>query len=70
MGVNLPAHLVVIKGTKRYVGESETAHREAAGYKEYTQTEVRHVALPCDGYETANLPCQPILTCDANMPGL
>eukprot|EP00878_Enallax_costatus_P042421 GHUV01049777.1.p1 GENE.GHUV01049777.1~~GHUV01049777.1.p1 ORF type:complete len:363 (+),score=112.88 GHUV01049777.1:73-1089(+) len=40
MGVNLPAHLVVIKGTTRYVGDSETAPGETTGYKEYTQTEV------------------------------
>lgn len=43
MGVNLPAHLVVVKGTKRYVGESETAPGETTGYKEYTQTEVGYL---------------------------
>lgn len=40
MGVNLPAHLVVIKGTTRYVGDTEKAPGETTGYKEYTQTEV------------------------------
>lgn len=40
MGVNLPAHLVVIKGTTRYVGDQE-GPGETAGYKEYSQTEVR-----------------------------
>ncbi|WIA13166.1 hypothetical protein OEZ85_006758 [Tetradesmus obliquus] len=40
MGVNLPAHLVVLKGTTRYAGEAEAGPGEAAGHKEYTQTEV------------------------------
>eukprot|EP00887_Chlorella_sp_A99_P002756 scaffold6.g2756.t1 len=35
MGVNLPARLVVIKGTRRYVG-SEAA--DASGYQEYEKT--------------------------------
>jgi replicative superfamily II helicase len=41
MGVNLPAHLVVLKGTVRWVGDSEVAPGEQSGYKEYSQTEVR-----------------------------
>lgn len=41
LGVNLPAHLVVLKGTSRYVGEAECARGEQAGYQEYTATEVR-----------------------------
>jgi hypothetical protein len=40
--------LQVLKGTTRYAGEAEAGPGEAAGYKEYTQTEVRtrmpHVA--------------------------
>ncbi|KAF8067393.1 MER3 [Scenedesmus sp. PABB004] len=40
MGVNLPAHLVIIKGTTRYAGDGEAGRGEPAGYKEYTQTEV------------------------------
>ena len=35
MGVNLPAHLVVIKGTRRYIGaEAE----DASGYQEYERS--------------------------------
>jgi hypothetical protein len=35
--------LQVLKGTTRYAGEAEAGPGEAAGYKEYTQTEVgRH----------------------------
>lgn len=41
MGVNLPAHLVVLKGTVRWVGDTELAPGEQSGYKEYSQTEVR-----------------------------
>lgn len=41
MGVNLPAHLVVLKGTVRWVGDSECGPGEQSGYKEYSQTEVR-----------------------------
>jgi len=40
MGVNLPAHLVVLKGTVRWVGDTETLPGEQPGYKEYSQTEV------------------------------
>jgi replicative superfamily II helicase len=43
MGVNLPAHLVVIKGTQRYVGPGESqgcsVPGEGGGYQEYSQTE-------------------------------
>ncbi len=41
MGVNLPAHLVVIKGTRRYcgVGDAAAAHDApdsvSTGYREY-----------------------------------
>lgn len=49
MGVNLPAHLVVIKGTRYYCGQQESemdqngmlleppflTHKECTGYKEY-----------------------------------
>lgn len=42
MGVNLPAHLVVLKGTVRWVGDSEVLPGgQPAGYQEYSQTEVR-----------------------------
>lgn len=41
MGVNLPAHLVVLKGTVRWVGDTEVLPGEQPGYKEYSQTEVR-----------------------------
>lgn len=35
MGVNLPAHLVVVKGTRRYVGaEAE----DSSGYQEYERS--------------------------------
>ncbi|GBF89417.1 ATP-dependent DNA helicase-like protein [Raphidocelis subcapitata] len=40
MGVNLPAHLVVVKGTRRYVGTSEAAQGEGTGYAEYARHEV------------------------------
>eukprot|EP00775_Hariotina_reticulata_P011878 gene11878-12022_t len=40
MGVNLPARLVIIKGTSRYVGQQECDRGEQAGYKEYAMTEV------------------------------
>jgi hypothetical protein len=33
--------LQVLKGTTRYSGEAEAGPGETAGYKEYTQTEVR-----------------------------
>jgi hypothetical protein len=41
MGVNLPAHLVVLKGTVRWVGDSEVLPGQQSGYQEYLQTEVR-----------------------------
>lgn len=40
MGVNLPAHLVVLKGTVRWVGDSEVLPGQQSGYQEYSQTEV------------------------------
>ncbi|KAI8467024.1 MAG: hypothetical protein J3K34DRAFT_47254 [Monoraphidium minutum] len=40
MGVNLPAHLVVLKGTRRYVGARDAAAGEGSGYAEYTRHEV------------------------------
>ena len=43
MGVNLPAHLVVLKGTVRWVGDTEVTPGEQPGYKEYSQSEVRGV---------------------------
>jgi replicative superfamily II helicase len=36
-GVNLPAHLVIIKGTQRYV--SGEAGRGSSGYQEYERGE-------------------------------
>jgi hypothetical protein len=42
MGVNLPAHLVVLKGTVRWVGDTDVLPGEQPGYNEYSQTEVRH----------------------------
>lgn len=37
MGVNLPAHLVVVKGTRRYCSGAE-APGEGRGYKEYDRS--------------------------------
>lgn len=45
MGVNLPAHLVVLKGTVRWVGDTDVLPGEQPGYKEYSQTEVRHTCM-------------------------
>lgn len=47
MGVNLPAHLVVLKGTVRWVGDSECGPGEQSGYKQYSQTEVGQSAHCC-----------------------
>jgi ATP-dependent DNA helicase HFM1/MER3 len=47
MGVNLPAHLVVLKGTVRWAGDTEVLPGDTAGYRSYTQTEVRgHAVWP------------------------
>ena len=35
MGINLPAHLVVIKGTRRYVGSEA---EDPSGYQEYERS--------------------------------
>lgn len=40
MGMNLPAHLVVIKGTRRYVGSEA---EDASGYEEYERSTVLQV---------------------------
>jgi hypothetical protein len=48
MGVNLPAHLVVLKGTVRWVGDSEVAPGDQPGYKEYSQTEVSSCCRGCN----------------------
>lgn len=50
MGVNLPAHLVVLKGTVRWVGDSDVLPGEPSGYKEYSQTEVRQRLQGADIY--------------------
>jgi ATP-dependent DNA helicase HFM1/MER3 len=57
MGMNLPAHLVIVKGTRRYVGSEA---QDASGYEEYERStclqvangvlEVSHAAAP---------PCSP-----------
>lgn len=59
MGVNLPAHLVVLKGTVRWVGDSEVLPGEQAGYKEYSQTEVRQwqVTHACGPHVAASARC-------------
>lgn len=44
MGVNLPAHLVVLKGTLRWVSDNEALPGEQSGYKEYSMTEVTGTA--------------------------
>jgi ATP-dependent DNA helicase HFM1/MER3 len=36
--MNLPAHLVVIKGTRRYCGDREVSLEETAGYCEYDRS--------------------------------
>jgi ATP-dependent DNA helicase HFM1/MER3 len=39
LGINLPAHLVVIKGTRRYCGGEHDATSEAStGYQEYDRS--------------------------------
>ncbi len=38
LGVNLPAFLVVIKGTRLYVGSQEGAATGGAGYREYDRS--------------------------------
>lgn len=55
LGVNLPAHLVVVKGTRRYCGAGEGGVRggskqagaeagSATGYKEYDRSIVLQVS--------------------------
>ena len=43
MGVNLPAHLVIIKGTRRWTGGDEGGG--AKGYKEYDRSTCLQVSL-------------------------
>lgn len=37
-GVNLPAHLVVLKGTRRYCGDQDAGPGGAPGYREYERS--------------------------------
>ena len=41
MGMNLPAHLVIVKGTRRYVGSEA---QDASGYEEYERSTCLQVA--------------------------
>lgn len=55
MGVNLPAHLVVLKGTVRWAGEQEAGPGEQPGYREYSQTEVNASRDVCGGSGGGNM---------------
>lgn len=44
LGVNLPARLVVVKGTRRYVGSEA---EDASGYQEYERSTCLQVGAGC-----------------------
>lgn len=48
MGVNLPARLVVLKGTRRYVGSEA---EDSSGYQEYERSTCLQARAACTGVD-------------------